>query len=216
LIAYEAICDKKSPINFTNHCYWNLDGEAKAKIDDLQVQINSDVWLSSVNGIPDGLIQRCESSDFDFRTPKNLKKIVENDGVDHTFILRPNQSTKCITFGSECTRFDSCTLAHKPAELNHAATIGGSLARMEVWTDKPGLQFYTGNYMPNARGRSIHLGAFQGVCAETQFFPDAPNQGSQYRLIGASLGYNVEQTKHWDSIFDSGELYRYHTLHRFT
>jgi len=151
---YFATCDKTSPINLTSHTYFNFtDGEEN--ILNHELQIDSDQTLeNNTELIPTGQYLDVDHTAFDFRLIKKINKDIETvENYDNCFILK--------TEGRNL---------EKVAELYEET----SNIRMDISTDFPGLQVYTGKYI-NVEGND-KLGPFSGVALETQGYPDAPNQ----------------------------------------
>ncbi|MDR1778983.1 MAG: galactose mutarotase [Clostridiales Family XIII bacterium] len=164
VISYRAYANRTTCFNLTNHSYFNLNGYANGRIDDHVVQIDANAY-TPVNEelIPTGEIRHVGGTPFDFRHPKMIgasvdagsRQIRYAGGFDHNFVLNHHDG-------------------HTPVASVFSPRTG---IRMEVYTDMPGLQFYTGNSLPEGeimkKGATIHRrGAF---CMETQFYPDAPH-----------------------------------------
>ncbi len=153
-IYYSATCDKTSPINLTSHTYFNFTG-GKENILDHELQIDSDQILeNNTDLIPTGKYMDVKETAYDFRAQKKVNqniKAVEN--YDNCFVLKTESK-----------------MLRKVAEVYEEK----SNIRMEVSTDFPGLQLYTGMFI-NVEG-SEKFGPFSGLALETQGYPDAPNQ----------------------------------------
>ena len=172
IIYYQAIPDGKTPIALTNHSYFNLDGFFGGLIDEHVMTIYADSYTEvGDNLIPSGERPLVESTPFDFRVPKKIGKDFGNgvDGYDHNFIL--------------CPKF------YKEFEGNNlplAASVTNGDLTLNVYTDQPGIQFYTGNFLggkPDFRGgvKRIKHGAF---CLETQTEPNCINHGISFYDLG--------------------------------
>ena len=166
-IDYEAIADKNTVLNLTNHSYFNLSGQGTRDILDHVATINADRFTpANQNLIPTGELRAVEGTPFDFRRPTRIGERIEcedeqlkfADGYDHNFVL--NRTGAGITFAARVTHPQS----------------GRTL---EVSTTQPGVQFYTGNHLAQSlvRGKGgVVYGFRSGFCLETQHFPDSPNQ----------------------------------------
>ena len=164
-LSFRATTDQTTIVNLTNHAYFNLNG--KGTILDHQLTIHASKYTPiDATSIPLGRLDEVAGTPFDFRKPAAIGARINQDhpqlkngsGYDHNFVLDKN------------------------AKFSHAATATGdeSGISMEVWTDEPGLQFYSGNFM---KGKNRMRGGFiddyrAAFCLETQHFPDSPNHPS--------------------------------------
>ncbi|SDN34972.1 aldose 1-epimerase [Methylobacterium phyllostachyos] len=164
-IDYAAVTDRPTILNLTNHSYFNLAGEGAGSVLGHVVQLEADTFApTDATQIPTGALQPVAGTPFDFRTPRTLEERIRTGdpqlayakGYDHTFALREPAGTL------------------RPAAT---CTDPGSGRRLEVWTTQPALQLYSGNNLDGTligpSGRIYRSG--DGVCFETQGFPDAPN-----------------------------------------
>ena len=161
-LSYTAHTDKDTVLNLTNHAYFNLNGYNGGDVLDTVLQINADAILP-VNErlIPLGHYLPVEDTPFDFRAPKPIGRDIANEheqllvggGYDHNFIL-----------GTDRT-YRRAAVAHSP----HSGVT------MECYTDQPGIQLYTGNFLNSPVGKGGAMCEHQGFCLETQHFPDSPN-----------------------------------------
>ncbi len=168
-ISYEAVSDSDTVVNLTNHAYFNLEGSRGRDILDHVIQIHADsvTAVADAGSIPTGEFYPVEGTPMDLRSPVRIgdriacgdtcEQMAFGNGFDHNYVLN--------------TEGEGFRLAARVA----APASGRS---MEVWTDQPGVQFYTGNFLgsdpiPGKYGKPY---AFrQGLCLETQHFPDSPN-----------------------------------------
>ena len=188
-IAYEATTDKKTVINMTNHAYFNLNGDPSVSSMNQILYIASD----SITPVDDtfmttGEMMAVAGTPFDFNTPKAIEQDVTNydneqikfgNGFDHNWVL----NTKC----------DITKLAAKLTSPVTGIT-------MEVYTNEPGVQVYTGNFLDGTvtGKKGIVYPQRASVCLETQHYPDTPNKA------------------HWPSaILEPGQTYRSQCIYKF-
>jgi len=184
-ISYEAVTDKTTPVNLTNHTYWNLAGQGRGDVlgHELELEADKDTAVdSAANLIPTGEFADVKGTPLDFRTPHAIGERIAKveGGYDHNFVLRSGGGT--------------LALAARAVE----PTTGRVL---EIYTDQPGIQFYSGNFLDGTvKGKSgVAYGKHFGFCLETQHFPDSPNH------------QNFPST-----ILEPGKKYATLTVHKFS
>ncbi|KAJ4824174.1 hypothetical protein Tsubulata_011904 [Turnera subulata] len=176
--------NKPTPVNLAFHVYWNLAGHKSGDILSHNVQLFGSS-ITPVDGdlIPTGEIKPVQGTAFDFRRPHQIKSMFNQlpDGYDINYVLddlNPGRHLK------------------KAAVVQESA----SGRKLELWTNKPGVQFYSGNKMKDVKGKDGFVYKVHGgLCLETQGFPDSvnhPNFPSQ--------------------IVNPGETYKHIMVYRFT
>ena len=174
-IKYNALSDKDTIINFTNHSYFNLSGDFSKTILNHEMKINAN-YITPINehSIPTGFLD-VTNTPMDFRTFKKIGKDINSEfeqiklakGYDHTYVINNDARHKCVEL------FDQQTKRH-----------------MAVSTNKPGVQIYTGNFLD---GKPFIKNA--GVAIETGFYPNTPNTPKYPSCVfKANELYNYETT----------------------
>lgn len=163
-IKYKYISDKDTVVNLTNHCYFNLDGHDSGSVMKAKVMINSNkVTQFDKKLMPTGKILGVEGTAFDFIDMKPIE-----DNLEKKFKPLAPQNEYDMNYVIS-DRFGEYKLAAKLEAVNSG--IG-----MSVYTNMPGMQFYTGNAVNGFKGKSgVKYSSNPGVCFETQFYPDAIN-----------------------------------------
>lgn len=157
---YQARTDKPTPVNFTNHTYWNLKGFSLGYVLDHVLTLNADHYLpTDEDRIPTGEISSVEGTPMDFREPTKIGLRIgrlQGGGYNHCYVLRK-----------------------KNGLLSLAATVYEPWTGrvMEVSTTEPGMQLYSGHFLDGYRSVSgLCFEKYHGVCLEAQHFPNSVNQ----------------------------------------
>lgn len=187
MIAYTAVPDQDTVVNMTNHTYFNLEGAASASVLQHEVQIAADSFTPTTEDlIPTGAFAPVEGTPMDFRSWKVIGDEIDADyepltiagGYDHNFVLT------------------------KEAGYQRVAGMRSSVTGicMDVSTDLPGMQFYTGNFIDQEQGGKYGRTYTRrsAACFESQVFPDA-----------------VHHAHFPTSVCQKGEVYRTRTGYRF-
>ncbi len=166
-ISYEATTDKKTVINMTNHSYFNLTGDPDALSLDNILYVNADNYTPvDSTFMTTGEIASVKGTPFDFLTPKPIGQDIEKyedeqvkngNGYDHNWVLNTNGDVEKLA-------------------VRLTSPVSG--ISLEVYTDEPGIQVYTGNFLDGTvtgkNGKVYQQRA--SVCLETQHYPDSPNK----------------------------------------
>ena len=167
-VTYEADTDKTTIVNLTQHSYFNLSGDFNQDISNHDLKINADSFLPVDSTlIPTGEIRDVIETPFDFLQPKKVGRDIEmnneqinyGNGYDHCWVLN--------NYG-EGIRFVASAYDDSSGRL------------LEVFSDQPGIQFYSGNFLDGSL-KSKYEGNYDfrsGFCLETQNFPNSPNENS--------------------------------------
>ena len=185
VIDYTASTDKKSVINITNHAYFNLQGAGKGNVFDHILTLKASTYtpFNSYN-IPTGEIRQVKGTPFDFTTP-------------HTFGARIGDSFENVVFSG----YDHNYVLDNKGKVDATVYDPVSGRVLEVMTDQPGMQLYTGNglmYKKQSAAGGTQSKFRSGFCLETQHYPDSPNQPDF-----------PSTTINPDQIFKSKTIYRF-------
>ncbi|MPM98392.1 Aldose 1-epimerase [bioreactor metagenome] len=163
-IEYAGVCTEKTIMNFTNHSYFNLGGYAAGSVRNHLLTIDADFYTPmDKDSIPTGEIAPVKNTPFDFTNTKPIGQDIDavheqirlGNGYDHNFCLNKSDddAVKATVICPETGR------------------------KMLLYTDLPGVQLYTGNFLDNIEGKNgTKMHKNDGFCLETQFYPDTPNQ----------------------------------------
>lgn len=189
VIDYKATTDATTVANFTNHAYYNLNGHTSGSVEGQKLMIAASNYTPVVDSksIPTGVIETVKGTPFDFTEPKAIgtdigaafEQLQFAGGYDHNYVIDGADGSLRLT---------------ARAEGDKSGIV------MEVYTDLPGVQFYSGNFIKPHTGKGGAAYDFRhGFCLETQYYPNAANQD----------GFDI-------TILQPGEEYKTTTKMKFT
>ena len=159
---YHAVTDRATPVNLTQHSYFNLAGHSAGSVLDHELTVHASHYLPVDDElIPTGELRRVQGSVFDFRAPRLIRAESASDAFvdyDHTFVL--DEASPGIV---------------RAAVRLHDPRSGRTV---DVTTSEPGVQFYSGNQIGNGRGgkAGCRYASYSSLALETQHFPNSPNE----------------------------------------
>ena len=188
ILSYDAISDADTLVNLTNHAYFNLSGEGKGSILGHVLTLYASFFSENdENCLPTGKLLSVENTPFDFREPKIIGKDIDSydiqlsngSGYDHNYVLDGND------------------------RINPAAKLACAESGivMTMSTTKPCVQFYSGNALSGAMGKSGIYSKRTGLCLEAQYRPNAlyATEDNQSQLLKKNQRYNHKTIYHFDT-----------------
>jgi len=185
VLEYQATTDASTPVNLTNHTYWNLSGEPT--ILDHELTLAVDAVAAAENALPTGEFVRTQPGDpLDFsdwkRVGADIDLVAGNPGYDHSYRV-----------DGASTALEATTEPLLAASVRAPA----SGRRMDVYTTSPDVHFYSGNHLPGQKGREGQtLKGREALCLECEFFPDAPNNPAFPPIVLRPDARYYQKTEH--------------------
>lgn len=164
VVSFHAVTDKATPVNLTQHSYFNLAGDGDILGHFLTIDADSFVAIDA-ESIPNGELTPVTGTPFDYRLPRQIgerigqpdKQLRHGGGYDHNFALNKPEGKALSRAARVCE------------------PVSGRV--LELWTEEPGVQFYSGNFLDGSlAGKGRNYPHRSGFCLEPQHFPDSPNQ----------------------------------------
>lgn len=189
-IVYDAISDKKTAINLTNHAYFNLSGEGNGSVANHVLWIDCDV-ITPTNDtmIPLGEFRQVKGTPFDFNAPKAIGQDIEVDDID---LRQGGGYDHCHVLKNGAGNYQKCAEVLSP----------DTGIAMECFTDMPAVQFYSGNGLAQSGKFGHYYAKRNGFCLETQAIPNNVN-------VPAYAEYG-------SSIYEAGKRYFFGAAYRFS
>lgn len=187
-IDFEATTNKPTVLNLVHHSYWNLTADPTQTILGHELTLNADGYVPvDETLIPVGEIAEVQGTPFDFTMPHVIGERID---MDHVQLERGGGYDHAWAVNGEPGTMRLAATLHEPA----------SGRVMRIYTDQPGIQFYSGNFMDGQIGKGgVAMNYRSGLCLETQVFPDSPNQP------------NLS-----NAVLRPGETYRHRMVHAFS